>query len=102
MSAFRSNYQIKILLGALFATIVADGIITRFLISRGLASEGNPFLGDWVYNEAFYTLKICGALLALMYLWSIYKRYPRLSIGLTSLFLLVYTFIIFWNLSLVG
>ncbi len=102
MSSFRSTYQIKILLGSLFATIVADGVITKFLVSRGLAMEGNPFLGDWVMNDAFYTLKICGALLALMYLWSIYKRYPRLSIGFTSMLLLVYTFIIFWNVSLIG
>jgi hypothetical protein len=95
------TYTIRILLGSLFAVVVADGVITRFLVSNGLASEGNPLLGDWVYNDAFYTLKIGGALLAVMYLWSIYKRHPKICIAFCSLLLVVYTGIILWNLSII-
>ena len=98
---FTDSYRIRIILGSLFTAIVADGIITKFLVLNGFAIEGNPFLGDWVTNNAFYTLKIFGGLLALLYLWSIYKRHPRLSIGFSSLFLVAYTLIIFWNISIV-
>ena len=94
---FAGSHRIRILLGALFATIVADGIITKFLVSNGFATEGNPFLVYWVTNDKFFTLKIFGALLALCYLWSIYRRHPKLSIGFSTIFLVVYTFIVVRN-----
>ena len=95
---FRSSYRIRILLGSLVAVIVADGIITRHLVSNGFANEGNPFLHFWVGEDTFLALKLLGGLLAALYLWNIYKRYPRLAIACSSLFLVGYTFIIFWNL----
>jgi hypothetical protein len=97
---FAGSYFIRIILGSLFAAVVADGIITKFLVSKGFAFEGNPFLSDWVDNGGFYTLKICGALLVLFYLWSIYRRHPKLSIAFSCTLLAAYTFIIFWNLSI--
>ncbi len=95
---FAGSYRIRILLGALLATIVADGIITQFLVLNGFAVEGNPFLRFWVGKDVFLTIKLLGGLLAAMYLWSIYRRYPKLSIAFSSLFLVAYTFIVFWNL----
>jgi len=97
-SHFAGSYRIRILLGSLFAAIVADGVITKFLVINGFASEGNPFLHFWVGEDVFLTIKLLGGLLAALYLWSIYKRHPKLSIGCSSLFLTAYTFIIFWNL----
>jgi hypothetical protein len=94
---FAGSRRIMIILGALFAAIVADGIITKFLVLNGFATEGNPFLGDWVIDDKFFTLKIFGALLALCYLWSIYRRHPRLSIGFSAILLAVYTFIVLRN-----
>ena len=96
----KSSYKIRILIGSLFATIVADGIITRFLVHNGLASEGNPFLEYWVVEDKLLSIKILGGLLVAIYLWSIYKRHPRLSIYFSSLFLSGYIFIIIWNLSI--
>src|SRR3990172_7933797 len=90
---FAGSYHIRILIGSLFAAVVADGIITKYLVSQGLATEGNPFLGDWVHNNGFYTLKIFGALLACFYLWSIGKRHPNLTIVFTSLLLAGYAYI---------
>ena len=43
-SYFSGSYQIRILLGSLVAAVVADGVITKFLVLNGFASEGNPFL----------------------------------------------------------
>ena len=97
---FAGSYTIRIILGSLFAAVVADGVITKYLISKELAIEGNPFLGDWVHNDAFYTLKIFAALLALLYLWSIYKRHPQLSIAFSCLLLSAYTYIVLRNLSI--
>ena len=93
-------YTIRILLGTLVATVTADGIITKFIVQMGLATEGNPFLDYSVTQDTFLILKLTGGLIAALYLWSIYRRHPRFSIGFTSLLLAGYTFIIFWNLSI--
>ena len=95
---FAGSYRIRILLGSLFAAIVADGIITRFLVYNGFAREGNPFLEYWVLDDRFLTIKILGGLLAALYLWSIYRRHPKLSVCFSSVFLGGYTSIVIWNL----
>ncbi|MDD4858617.1 MAG: DUF5658 family protein [Dehalococcoidales bacterium] len=97
-SYFAGSYPIRIILGALVAAVVADGVITRFLVFNGLAYEGNPLLRYWVYQDTFLFLKLMGGLLAAMYLWSIHKRHPRLAIGFSSLCLSVFTGILIWNL----
>jgi len=98
---FSGTYLIRIILGALFAAIVADGVITEFLVHNGFATEGNPFLKYWVLDDKFLSLKILGGLLAVLYLWNIYRRHPRVSVVFSSIFLAEYTFIVFWNLLIV-
>ena len=95
---FSGSYTIRIILGSLFAAVVADGVITRFIVLNGLGREGNPFLKYWIVEDQFLILKIMGGLLAVVYLWSIYKRNPKLSTFFSSIFLAGYTFIVFWNL----
>ena len=95
---FVRNYRIKLLLGSLVSAITADGVITMYLVSEGFANEGNPFLRFWVVEDTFLILKLMGGLLVALYLWNIYRRYPRLAICCSSLFLAVYTLIIYWNL----
>ena len=95
---FANNYRIRILLTSLVAAVVADGVITKYLVSKGLANEGNPFLYFWVGEDSFLTIKFLGGLLAALYLWNIYRRRPKLAIGTSSLFLTGYTLIVFWNL----
>lgn len=92
------NYAIRIILGSLFAAVVANGLITKFLVHNGLAREANPLLSYWVGQGAFLVFKLVGAFLGTIYLFLIYRRHPRLSMGLGALFLTLYTFIIFWNL----
>jgi hypothetical protein len=93
-----SSYQIRILIGSLFAAIVADGIITMYLVRNGLAVEGNPFMQYWVSQDQLIYYKLCGGILVAICLWSIYRRKPRLSIVFTSIMLAGYIFIICWNL----
>ncbi len=59
----RGNYVIRVVLGALFAAVVADGLITKFLVHIGLAREANPFLSYWVGQDAFLVFKLVGAFL---------------------------------------
>jgi hypothetical protein len=93
-------YQIRILIGALFAAIVADGIITMYLFHSGIAQEGNPFMVHWVVEDKLLSIKILGGLLAAIYLWNIFRRHPKLSIAFSSVLLAGYLSIIFWNLSI--
>ncbi|MFC1969549.1 DUF5658 family protein [Chloroflexota bacterium] len=70
-------------------------------MQNGFAHEGNPFLRYWMLEDKFLSLKILRGLLAILYLWNIYRRHPKLSIYFSSLFLMAYTFIVFWNLLIV-
>ena len=89
----------RLMLYTLFSLIVADGLITRFLVTNGHALEVNPFLQAWVGQELFLTIKVSGAFLAILLLWTKYNTKPRLIHTITSVFLVFYTSIVFWNLS---
>jgi len=88
---------------------VEDGLFTNTVEASNFLVKGkpsymgdhvniNPFLKYWIVEDQFLILKIMGGLLAVVYLWSIYKRHPKLSIICSSFFLTAYTLIIFWNL----
>lgn len=93
-----SHPLIRALLGTMAALVVADGIISQFLIKKGFAYEGNPLLRPLVGDDQFLTIKIAASFLATLALWCIYKRHPRLAFTVTLFFLLFYTIIVFWNL----
>jgi hypothetical protein len=95
------SYKIRILIGALFAVIVADGVITRYLVGNGFGREGNPFMEYWVTEDKILILKVCGGLLAALYLWKIYRQHPRVSTVFTAVLLAGYTCIIGWNLHFI-
>jgi phosphoglycerol transferase MdoB-like AlkP superfamily enzyme len=100
IKAYISNrtYRIRILLGSLFAAIIADGIITNHLVHGNLAREANPFLEYWVVEDKLLFIKILGGLLAAIYIWNLHRRHPKLAISLSLLFLSGYTAIICWNI----
>ena len=89
---------VRYLLYALFGVIVADGLITQFLVTGGHGSEGNPFLSAWVGHGWFLVIKVGGAFLATLLLWINYNKKPRAVYTITVVFLVVYTVIVFWNL----
>ena len=93
------GYRFRLLLYTLIGLVVADGLITEFLVKNRFAREGNPFLEQWVGGDHFLILKTAGAILATLILWDIGKRYPKLATVVTSSFVVVYTLIIFWNIS---
>lgn len=94
------RYPINILLGLMVALVIADGVISNYIIAHGFAREGNPLLQNWVNKEGFMVIKVVGALLAALALWDIYKRNPRLSFISTTCFVVVYSLIVGWNLAI--
>jgi len=88
----------RFMLYTLFGLIVADGLITQFLVTNGYASEINPFLQAWVGQDIFLAIKISGAFLATLFLWIKYNAMTKLIYGITAVFLTLYTSIVFWNL----
>lgn len=89
---------VRYTLYALFCTIVADGLITQFLVTGVQRSELNPFLEAWVGQGSFLAIKISGAFLATLLLWINYGRKPKLVYAIAVAFLTFYTIILFWNL----
>jgi len=83
---------------ALFCIIVADGLITQFLVTGGHGLEVNPFLRAWVSRGLFLAIKVSGAFLATLLLWINYDVKPRLVYTITVIFLVFYTIVVFWNL----
>ena len=92
------SQKMRLTLYTLFSLIVADGLLTNFLVTNGYGIEANPFLQAWVGKDIFLTIKVSGAFLAILILWIKYNWKPKLIYGIATAFLSVYTVIIFWNL----
>ena len=88
----------RLMLYALFGIIVADGVITEFLVANGHGIEVNPFLKAWVAQDMFLAIKVSGAFLVTLFLWIKYNARPRLIYTVTAVFLVFYTVVVFWNL----
>ena len=88
----------RLALYTLFGLIIADGLLTNFLVTNGYGLELNPFLKDWVGKDIFLAMKVSGAFLAILILWIKYNWKPKLIYGITTAFLVLYTGIVFWNL----
>jgi len=96
--SFVTVRQISCLLGAMFALVVADGLITNFLMIHGLGREWNPLLQTFVGGESFLQIKVAGAFLSVVILWEIYKKRPQMATIGSFCILIFYTGIVYWNL----
>jgi len=92
------NRAVRYALFALFAAIVADGLLTQFLITGGYGSETNPLLQSLVGTEAFLPIKISGGFLATAFLWIKYNAAPKRVHTVIVVALVFYTVIVYWNL----
>lgn len=92
------SHKMRLTLYTLFGLIVADGLLTNFLVINGHGLEANPFLQAWVGRDSFLALKVSGAFLATLLLWIKYTRKPKLIYRITVVFLAFYTGVVFWNL----
>ena len=100
LAIIKERHRLLILLwGALFSLVVADGLITEFLIAEGFAWELNPFLADLIGGSKFLILKILGAILAILILRDVSRKHHRIALAATCFFLFIYTLIVFWNIG---
>ena len=89
---------VRYTLYVLFGIIVADGLLTQFLVTGGYGLEANPLLAPLVGGESFLAIKISAAFLATFLLWIKYNTKPRLVYTITVVALGLYTTIVYWNL----
>jgi len=97
--SFAGIRRIRCLLGTMFALVVADGLISNFLVTHGLGQEWNPFLQILVSQENFLLIKVAGALLCTLILWDIYKKRPQMAMIGTLCIVVLYTGLLYWNLG---
>ena len=92
------NRTVRYTLVVLFGIIVADGVISQFVVTGGYGSEGNPFLASLVGGESCLAIKIAAALLVTLFLWVKYNASPRLVNTVAVVALGFYTALVYWNL----
>jgi len=93
-----SARQMRYILYVLFGLIVADGILSDFLVSYNLGWEWNPLLKNTIGSDQFMLIKVCGALLVILLLWNIYRKRPGVAVISSLCSLVFYIAIIYWNL----
>ena len=91
------KHRIRNLLATLFALVVADGLITNFLLAQGMGIELNPLLNIFMAQGNFLMLKVLGALLSIFILWNLYRKEPHISAFVIVGLVIVYTGIVYWN-----
>jgi len=89
---------VRYTLYVLFCIIVADGILTQFLVTGGYGLEANPLMAPLVGGESFISIKISAAFLATLFLWIKYNTRPRFVYTIAVVALGLYTTIVYWNL----
>ena len=91
--------QIRNLLGMMVALVVTDGLLSQFLLTQRLAWEGNPFMRTLIGEGSFLSIKVAAAVLSAIILWYIYKKRPMMAIVGVVSSVILYTGIVYWNLS---
>ncbi len=99
MDASTKLRRIEYLLGTLLGLVVADGLISQFLIKSGLGQEGNPFIRAVVTENNFLVVKMCSAILCVLILWNMARRSPGLIFIFSACIVGLYTAILFWNIA---
>jgi hypothetical protein len=89
----------RYLLCLLFSLVVADGIISNFIVQSGLGREGNPFIQSIVGQTSFIFLKLSAAFISALILWKVFRQHTRLGLVSIIFFVMLYTAILWWNLT---
>ncbi len=91
----RFRYVLMLLVGL----VLADGVITEFIVNSGLGAEGNPFLQGIVSAGNLMPIKIATAALSAILLGLISQRLPKGAALVSWSFIVIYTLILYWNLG---
>ena len=90
-------YIIYIVLATL---VIADGVITNYLINSGLAYESNGFISSYAGTNKLLLLKIVGVISAILILYKISLTHKRLAKYTATSFSVIYGLIVIWNISI--
>ena len=94
---FASPSAVRWLLAILVVLVVVDGLLTNLLVTRGIASEGNPFLRSLAGEWALVLIKAVGATVCAFILWDVYRHWRKLGFFAVCSFVFVYAVIVGWN-----
>jgi hypothetical protein len=90
------RYRYVLLL--LSALVMADGVITEFIINSGRGWESNPFMSGLLPTGWFLPVKMAGSLLVVLIMASVYRQQPKMAVVASWIFVAVYTGIVYWNI----
>ena len=96
----RDIKMIGFLIPLLVALETADGILTYAAVGKNLVREANPAMQNIVGTGNFLVMKIAGALLCAFLLWTVHKRFPRITLISTSAIVIFYAVVLTWNLTI--
>jgi len=89
----------KLLLVLLVGAMSIDGVVTYWAVTEGLAREWShlvaPIAGDW----QFILLKVVGAIVCAVALWTVYKCFPRIALIGANCVVAFYGLVLAWNFS---
>ena len=96
--AATQSRNLRLLWGALFALILADGLITEFAVSNDVGYEANPLLADMLGSHKFFFFKLLGSILVILFLRNISKKHYRVGLVSSYIAVILYMIVVFWNL----
>jgi hypothetical protein len=99
INALLDSLRFPFVLMLLAGLMLADGLITEYLVNSGIASEGNPFMQGPLAGGYFMPVKIIGTWLSTLILASIHHHNPRIAAAVAWVFIVVYTITIYWNIG---
>ena len=91
--------EARYLLCLLGSLVVADGLISNYIVRSGLGREGNPFIQSIVGQTSFIFIKLTAAFIGALILWNVFRQHPRLGLVSIIFFVVLYTAIVWWNLT---
>jgi hypothetical protein len=83
----------------LLSLVMADGIITEFVVSTGMSIESNPLMRVCLSEGNILSVKVCGGILSALVLWDIHRKNQRLAEITSLIFIALYTVIVYWNIA---
>ena len=89
----------KVALALLCVFELVDGLLTRWAVTTGIASEWNPIIGGRVSDWSFVLLKIAGAAACAAALWLVHRRFPRMALISTNFVVALYFVVLSWNVT---
>ncbi|MBN2076198.1 MAG: hypothetical protein JW762_11670 [Dehalococcoidales bacterium] len=96
--AATQSRNLQLLWGALFALILADGLITEFAVTNDVGYEANPLLANMLGSHKFFLFKLLGAILVILFLRNISKKHYRVGLISSYIAVILYMIVVFWNL----